>query len=89
MSADLYNFINTDSPEIVLNILKRKHYSDSISKNRDSEGRFFFRIRDGQMTIGRSANFSSGEKRDVAFGRFVDWVEITLHKNLQRGFEFE
>jgi len=89
MLEDLKKYVSTDEASRVLSILGASAFAESLTRNRGSNGTFFFRIRDGRTTIGRSIDFESKAERDDSFAEFLDWIEVKLHRNYQRGFEFE
>ncbi len=88
MEQKLDDFLETFARSETLTILRNPKYSSSLSKNKDTKGNHFFRIRDGQNTIARSRNFKNATDRNDLLKQFVDWVEVELHNNFQRRFDF-
>ncbi len=88
MEQKLDYFLETFSKSEILTILRNPKYSASLSKNKDTNGNHFYRIRDGQKTVARSKNFENSEERNEVLQEFVDWIEVELHDNFQRSFDF-
>jgi len=88
MEQPITAFIQTEDTEQVLMILGNSDFSGYLTKNTDSQGRFFYRLKKDQKTLGRSKNFKTATERDDEFLRFVDWIEVTIHGNKQRSFRF-
>lgn len=88
MESKLTEFFDIFTKDDTIAALSQKEYADSIRRNEDKDGNFFFRVRVGQHTVAKSRTFADADKRDAAMNEFIDWVEVALHGNFQRTFNF-
>ncbi len=88
MESKLGEFFDVFSKDDTIAALSQKEYADSIRRSEDRNGNYLFRVRVGQHTVAKSRKFTNTEARDAAMLEFIDWVEVALHGNIQRSFDF-
>lgn len=88
MESKLNEYFDEFSTDDTIAALSQKSFAAAITKNEDKDGNYFYRVRVGQHTVAKSKIFSEADERNAAMEDFIDWVEVALHDNRQRSFDF-